>query len=274
MKWQLVIWLWCLSFTVEAQRPVDRQIFAQSLLDAAFKAADSNDDIKANQLLDSVIAFDPSLTDAYLLIAGLAEKHNEWEEAYRQYLSFISLNTQVREAWYGLGMAAFELGKYEESIEAFSKALETPIGETRAVYYQVDESGTVAGMSTQTHQVANILFYLASAHRQLANYDQAIRWYEKAISQDTTFIQPRIHLAETYVEIAEVEMAVAVLRETLSVCPDHTLASVRLISLTKSDDELEQLDRMIGEDSSFVLAWAERAAYHMNNDDLMAALTD
>ena len=88
-------------------------------------------------------------------------EEGNYTEAITYFEKQIQRDKQESEACRGLGIAYFELGEYQSSLEAFTLALEHDTKETATLYN-----------------------FLAAASMKLESYEEALSYYEKAGSME------------------------------------------------------------------------------------------
>lgn len=81
---------------------------------------------EAIEAYDRAISLYPRFADAWCgrgeALSGLGDKY--YEKALKDYDKAINLNPNMAYAWHGKGEVLKDLGRYEEAIEAFNKAIE------------------------------------------------------------------------------------------------------------------------------------------------------
>ena len=91
------------------------------------------------------------------------------------------------------------------------------------------------------------------------NYRQATGYYEKAVMIDPSNIDFRTRLADSYVAMENIDMAVEVYKDMILADPDSTLAYAQIISLYESIDAYDDIDDFL---------------QHYANDDIREAFRD
>ncbi len=92
--------------------------------------------------------------------AVASQRHGRLAEAQAQYLQVLQMNPQRGAAYHNLGVLAFQVGQYEQSLQLLEKARE-------------------CGLLT-----AGVYCSTGDAYTALRHYEPALEWYQKAIDVD------------------------------------------------------------------------------------------
>jgi tetratricopeptide (TPR) repeat protein len=153
---------------------------------------------KAIAEYDQVIRFDPQSADAYNN-RGLAwTKKGEYDKAIADYTEAIRLDPQDARAYNNRGVAWKRKGNYHEAIANYTEAIrldpESPIrystlawllatcpdGQYRDGAKAVQLAGKACELTDYTD--AYNLCWLAAAHAEAGNFDDAVAWQRKALA--------------------------------------------------------------------------------------------
>ena len=86
-------------------------------------------------------------------------EEKQYEKAILSFEKDIADETHLKEAYRGVGMASYELGEYEEAIEAFASALEHGAKKT-----------------------ANLYHLMGVSYYEMKQYEKALECYEKVLA--------------------------------------------------------------------------------------------
>ena len=90
-------------------------------------------------------------------------KEGKYDKAKVAFQQEIREKKNLKNAYYGIGIACYELEQYEEAIAYFDLALQS----------KAEQSGTIAS-------------FLGACYMQIEDYESALEAYERALSDETT----------------------------------------------------------------------------------------
>ncbi len=142
------------------------------------------------EALKQVVAIYPDYPDVHNalgLVYSLAGNH---EEAIKYFVKATELNPSYIEAYVNLAIVYNEECEFEEAIKAF---------ETAARLETVEK-----GFSPKLKaELANSYAQLGDTYYELQDYEKAKEEYEKAASLGPTFLDIKLKLAKTYLQLGE-----------------------------------------------------------------------
>ncbi|RKX78458.1 MAG: hypothetical protein DRP87_06230 [Spirochaetes bacterium] len=160
--------------------------------------------------------------------------------AVRYFEGSLTKNYKGKDTYEYLGLALSSLGKYEESIKYFLKAIqENPSGllylTLAQTYYKldnIDASEEYLIRAINRTQDAGIeeksRFFLARIYRDRGDYLKAEEQYNKIIEKNPESADAHFNLGEVYNELNDQVKARAEWRTTLRIDPSHYGARLRL----------------------------------------------
>ncbi len=132
---------------------------------------------------------------------------NYFLESISEYLLAISYDENNKDAYRGLGLSYKQLGKIQNAIVAFEKAVKlAPFDKT-------------------------IRYELASSYYQNNNLNEALKEFKRVIKLDPDFVDAQNNLALVHELIGETEMAVKIYNKVIETNPDYLSAYNNLGSL-------------------------------------------
>ncbi len=200
-------------------------------------------------------------------------QQNDWDKALEQLQKAVELYPENPEAWYLLGEAYGEKGKFAEMIEAFEKSIavdpkfEPQIKQTREKFWVKSYNAGVNGFNKQDMDVAMKGFKEATilmpdradAYRNLAvayankdMIDEAIATLKKAIEIDPEDVGTMVNLGTIYYQAGKFEEAIDVFNKALEKDPSNGQA-IKVLAFAydqigQSEKALEAYDKALQQD--------------------------
>jgi len=191
------------------------------MMDVWFTSSKSPEDSieKSRELAKKAIVLDDSLAEAYALLGYLFTMTEQHDKAIALVEKAVALNPNSADLHYRLGKVLNFVGGWEESIPEYKKAIRLdPIPPS---YY---------------------LWSLGLAYAWTGQYDEAIKWCEKAVGQQPDDIFARIMMTTVYSWSGQDEKARAEAAEVLRINPKFSVEKyAKKIKYKNQDDK----DRVI-----------------------------
>ena len=174
---------------------------------------------KSRELAKKAIVLDDSLAEAYALLGYLFTMTGQHDKAIALVEKAVALNPNSADLHYRLGKVLIFVRRWEESIPEYKKAMRLdPIPPN---YY---------------------LWSLGKAYAWIGQYDEAIKWCEKAVGQQPDDIFARIIMATVYSFSGRDEEAQVEAAEVLRINPKFSVEKyAKKIKYKNQDDK----DRVI-----------------------------
>lgn len=234
---------------------------------------------QALEALDACLARDPSITEAYFLRGTVREHFKLDEEALTDYNVYLELRPAQTEALFARGQLRFRLGKFEDAKADFLQLTYLPNSETTTVFFQQDAfaGGTTKMFTMQGAEKAYIFNYLGLTETQLNHFDDAIHWFDSAISRVNGDPDLYVNRGLAKEKNKDTPGALRDFRQALRLDPNHALAKHHLGTIAKSahpDSSLALLNEAIADNPNMPFAYAERGYSRMEKGMYKDALGD
>jgi TolB-like protein/Tfp pilus assembly protein PilF len=155
---------------------------------------------KAIELVQKAIALDDSLAEAHGLLGFLYSMTRQYDKSISQAEKAVTLNPNSADAHFVMGKTLFFAGRSEESIPEYKKAIRlNPI------------------------PPGNRLWSLGLSYAYTGQYDEAITWCKKAVSQEPNDLLARMMMTVVYSLSGQDEKARGGADEVLRIQPKFTL---------------------------------------------------
>ena len=130
------------------------------------------------------------------LVWGSYERNKVWRSEITLWEDCVKKSPNKNRPHYNLGLNYYNKGRYQESVEAYKKAIHIKPNEPD--------------------------FYnnLGQAHRALRSYHEAIEAYQKAIQIKPNYSFALINLGETYIEMGRYQEAIETLKKAIQLKPN------------------------------------------------------
>ena len=179
------------ALMTESTQPTQEQA---NQIDAAKAAQESGDYEVALDILQDVIAENPTITEAFLSVGDIYLETEDYEKAEPAYRRAARLEPRNFRAQYGLGLALQMLNRYAEAVQVYHKALTINPDDFRA----------------------NL--EIATAYLELNDADKARTFAERAVSIDPASGPARVNLGAICERLGNPEQAV-----------EHYIAAVEIL---------------------------------------------
>jgi len=155
---------------------------------------------KAMELVHKAIVLDDSFAEAHALLGYLYTMTRQYDKGIAQAEKAVALNPNSAESHMRLGKTLSFAGRWEESIPEYKKAIRlNPIPQ-------------------------NIYFYsLGISYCNTGQYEEAIKWCEKAVREAPDSLYARIMMTVVYSDSGRLEEARAEAAEVLRIQPKFTV---------------------------------------------------
>lgn len=195
--------------------PADPGSLARQRHEQARAALARGDLASAVDLARHAVAIDPSLVDAWLLLAQLAEGAGDAPEAAVRYKNAVERDPQLLEAWLGYGRSLRNAGNGIGAADAFRKAL------------AIDPSSLPA------------LNTLAVCLAEAGAWQQAVEPLERALAIDPASGATCCNLGVILTRLGRLDDAERLLRRAAGLIPDDAAVQLNLGSLLKDQGDIE-----------------------------------
>ena len=120
--------------------------------------------------LQQIVADRPDILRAHLLLAGAYQNGHRFDDAIREYRYILEKQPLSEHAWYQMGWAFMDTGRYENAIDAFSQSLK--IDSQNSAGQTVRDSQFKVRMDREA---------LAKAYEGARRFDDSIAEYRKIL---------------------------------------------------------------------------------------------
>lgn len=180
-------------------------------------------------LFEQAYKFNPENKDAYFYVGLIAYIQNDYKMAIEIFKELAEKYPESDEYIYRYARGLYEQECYAESIENFQK-----ISEENEFYYpsrlyyakalhqekQFGESANLLiSLLTTFPEDAEVRFELASIYAEIKKYSASIAELELCIEQNDEYVLAYYLLHDIYVELGEIEKAIAILENLKEKCP-------------------------------------------------------
>lgn len=212
----------------------------------------------------------PGYAEAYRNRAYIKQQLHDNEGANIDLSIYLEQKPDQPEALFSRATLRYQLGKYIQAKEDFTKLLKLPAGETNTIYFKsaaASTTGVTEVMTVQSGNITPLIFnYLGLIDTHLKKYSSAIVWMDSAITLDAK--QPDYYVNRALAkEGMNDTTAILDYKKALTIDPNHALALSNLsITKRKRGDVTsadEHLELAIESDSSMLYPYLERAYQRM-----------
>ncbi len=212
----------------------------------------------------------PGYAEAYRNRALIKQQLHDNEGANIDLSIYLEQKPDQPEALFSRATLRYELGKYIEAREDFTRLLKLPVGETNTIYFKkaaASTAGVTEAMTVQSGNMTPLIFnYLGLIDTHLKKYSSAIVWMDSAITLESN--QPDYYVNRALAkEGMNDTTAIMDYKKALTVDPNHAIALSNLsITKRKRGDVAsadEHLELAIDSDSSMLYPYLERAYQRM-----------
>jgi tetratricopeptide (TPR) repeat protein len=226
---------------------------------------------EALQRFNQCLQQSPEYAEAYRNRAYIKQQLRDIEGANIDLSIYLEQKPDQPEALFSRATLRYQLGKYLQAKEDFTKLLKLPsLGETNTIYFKsaaASTTGVTEVMTVQSGNMAPLIFnYLGLIDTHLKKYASAIVWMDSAIALDA--IQPDYYVNRALAkEGINDSTAMLDYKKALTINPNHSIALNNLsIAKRKQGDVTladESLELAIESDSSMLYPYLERAYQRM-----------
>lgn len=164
------------------------------------------------------------------------------ERTYYYYLNQAKKQPEKAISWLELGRAELSMGRHEEAIKHFKKALKIKPKVRWAHFYlalcyqaQGDIASYIEELQAEIKNVPNnhyAYYLLGEEYYRQGRYKEAIQSFQKTIEYSPTSSDAHFFLAQAYEQNKQIQLAIAEYNEVLRYVPDHPEALEALKRLT------------------------------------------
>jgi tetratricopeptide (TPR) repeat protein len=265
-------------FCLAAQTPQKRAIEYFEAGELAYNSGRYEDALGQFNLC---LSADAGFYEAYTSRAATKERLKDWAGAIIDYSVYLEKFPNQREALFSRGLARYQAGQYQGASEDFIQFLETPSSEeTQAIFYRQSAfgGGTDQIVTAQGNIKDYVLNYIGLAEYKMKNFDNAIHYFDSAISINPREADYYVHRGLVLQDMGDTEGAEQNFRKALTINEDHAIAYHNLgVLLKKNNDDSgaeEQLTRAIERNPELSYPYLERAYYRLEKGNFQDALTD
>jgi tetratricopeptide (TPR) repeat protein len=269
---------------------------------------------QAVEQLEATIRDNPGNAQAYFVLGDILSEQHDWEKAADHYGKAVLFNPAFEPAYYALALAQINtddlvgalrtLAKAKErfgetfSFEFVSGMAETTRSNYTAAIKHLTAAEIMAGATDPERLNERLFFQLGAVHERVRNYDQAAKYFERAIAAEPEFAEAMNYLGYMWAERGEnLERAHQLLTKALSLQPDNpayldSLAWVlfkqgkpaealphmeKSIALTEKPDptlydHLGDIQSALGQPAKARAAWQRAAELDPGNEQIRAKL--
>jgi tetratricopeptide (TPR) repeat protein len=221
---------------------------------------------QAAEHLEQILRDNPSNAQAYFVLGGIAFEQRDWNKAVDLFGKAVLFSPGFEPAYYDLALAQVNtddpvaaLRTLEKSRdrfgETFSAAFIAGLAESVRTNYtaavkQFTAAEVIAAATDKQRLSEQLFFQLGAAHERLGNFEQAARYFEKALELEPEFAEAMNYLGYMWAERGEnLERAHQLLQKAVQLQPKNpayldSLAWV-LFKLGKPAEALPHMDQAI-----------------------------
>jgi len=246
---------------------------AQALVEGkVLRALDAQVLAEAEYAEKQVLVLDSTAVDATFALAALYEARGAYEDAALLYRRLIERDSQLGEAYAGLGFSLAAQGRYSGAMRAYQDALRR--GERSALLYTRLGHVYQALGHVQEHLLSARASYraalqldpesvdahahLARVESRLARREEAVALYTRALALDGNDDEVRIELAALYRETGQGQVGRGVLADGITRAPDSPLLHQEMGRFLWEDGDavraLEHFSKALAVDANLALA--------------------
>ncbi len=186
---------------------------------------------EAEAALGEAIAADPTMTDAYVMRAGILVESKRFDEAAEAFRKALELNTDParRPALLAnLGKALIEAGKVDQSVVYLEEARTLAPDDTDVIVNLVDvytrlgradDAEALISDKLSPKDAATLHFNIAAMNANAKNYAEAEQHFRQVIALDPSLVTAQRYLAEVLLAQEKREEALAEYEKYLQVYP-------------------------------------------------------
>jgi tetratricopeptide (TPR) repeat protein len=223
----------------------------------------------------------------YLLLAETYQKLKRYEEGIVAIDKALEYETQVY-YYYFKGVLLFDQGKYKESIESYSNAID--LNPRASVYYAnrgkayrfIDKEKAILDFDKSLSIECNSKAYMQKGYTlyDLKRYEEALEALQKGILLCPDVADAHCCLGDTLDHMGRHEEAIPAYDDALRLCEDDSITwnnkGVALNNLKRYEEAITALDRSIELDPEDATAYCQKgySYFHLGELDLAMQLYD
>lgn len=235
--------------------------------------------LKAIDELNTAIAYDATLADAYLDRATARKAIGDLQGAHTDLGIYLELRPNEPEALFERGTIRFALGLYNLAREDFLTLQKIPPAVTAQVFYQLDAHGRVNDIfTTQAGIPSTIYNYLGLIAFKLGDPVTSVAYYDSAIVGEPSNADYYVNKAQSYQAMDDSYHAMQAYASALKLDPDNAVVrydmGVAAASTGHGDSARKYFDDAIDKDPARPEMYAERGYIRLIGEDLPGALSD
>lgn len=222
------------------------------LLELADLYEESDDFDRLYETLERVLRLNPRSQEALSRMWYAVELSGKYAESIRLHQEILDEDPYSYLAWHNLGNAYYDMGRYQDAIEAFGFA--TAINEDWDLSYRdcgdaylqlrqyrrAIEQFQMAIQASKPYE--ELLSALGFCHEKLKEYEQARTYYRKVIQQDPRNHEGFFRIGETYRKQRNWNKAVQYFKRALRIQPNR---ADYLVALADSYSHLNNVDALV-----------------------------
>lgn len=197
-------------------------------------------DIQAVGLYHRAIEIDSQYIQSYCNLAELYKREGRLEDAFIWYSKALTVNDKNREALLGLGLLYQQMNKPQEAIGVFKRLLEI-YPDDESIYISIVDAYSKAiarfpqekayqeqreevlseyeDLSKRKKYTATDYYNLGFLYEQVGGYDEAIRFYKKALQINPIYQKALYNLAFRYQEMGDFKTALVLYQHLIHFYP-------------------------------------------------------
>ena len=237
---------------------------------------------EAVEYLTKSTSLDPNNYLAYYFLGASYESLPDPEKSLLNYNLSLALKPDFSEGLFSRANLLMRTGNYEQAVADFNHLLNIPAGETQAIYFKgigygdKDADTGFDELLTMADREVEIQSSLAQCYTHLNQYDSAVIHASKSIRLEPDEDLYYVNRGLAYMKWGKTDSARDDFQKALKLNPDNSLAAYNLSILDPDDtiESLEQLNRIIKNNSRLPFAYAGRAYYHYRQGNYEQAKLD
>lgn len=187
------------------------------LIDQAKSYYDKKAYTKSYEILEQILAENPSCADAHFLCGNIMHIKGQLGKAIKSFKQVLALNADHTDAAISLSVILNDIGKYEEAQKVFESANQ-----------KVKKENSGIQDPHINHKFSSKHFELAEMYFAYNRYDEALFEYNKASALNPENFDIRVKIAKVYSKKGYISKSIEVLKELKSESPSYTPAKVAL----------------------------------------------
>ncbi len=154
---------------------------------------------------EEVLLLKPDMPDVYNKLGIIYSFTNQYDKALSAFERAVEINPEYIEARVNLSLTLNSLGKYDEAAKHLSEAIK--LERDKGDYYAVKT------------RIANLHKETGLLYREIKDNKNAAEEFEKALNLMPHFVDIRLLLTETFIDMEEYDKAEEILIESINIKP-------------------------------------------------------